>query len=205
MASPAKPPPRQLNMRSLQIVQELKFGHPEHALEVGFPQQIDLLELTEPPKLTAILYKIFENDYNLVGIQLVFTNGFKTPMFQTYYAKMEGRQEKALDDGEGRRKSQDAPVLHTNVLPVDHTKTIATVAFRIQSHNDKQKLMGIKLTDSEGTLCGEVMWRTAGTGAQESWEEKEVPEGNFICGLKANVSSDATAIQSLSFLLCNSG
>ena len=60
---------------------EISFGQSDLPWEGIFPRLEDLALLPNPPKLTKIYYKICDNDYNLAGIQLVFTNGFKSPMF----------------------------------------------------------------------------------------------------------------------------
>ena len=95
------------------------------------------MRIGKPVKLSKIYYKIFENDYALVGMQLVFTNGFKTPMFQNYYGYNEGRQ------STGQREIRDKAVLSTNVLDVDPNRTITKVCMRVQRHQGKQKFMGI--------------------------------------------------------------
>ena len=136
--------------------------------------------------LSKIYYKIFENTQSLVGIQLVFTNGFKSPMFETYYGKQQGRNH-----------NRDWPILKTFVIDIDTSQTISQVCMMIKD----QKFIGIKLMDLKEQDIAKHIWCTNIVEGNEVWTPMKIPQDQIICGLKCNLSSDDTAIKRLAFNL----
>ena len=113
-------------------------------------------------KLSKILYKEYYFG-ELSGIQLEFTNGHTTPMFQTEKAK---------------RKD---PLIQLKTVNVDTSKTIAAIAMKVAEGN---YLNGLQLIDTEGEFVVDVTW----DGAEEDedageWIRNEVPIGQEIIGI----------------------
>ena len=45
----------------------------------------DLFKLQSPPKLTQIKYKCEDDNTQIYAIQLIFDNGYKTPLYEIDY------------------------------------------------------------------------------------------------------------------------
>jgi len=115
-------------------------------------------------KLSKILYKEYYFG-ELSGIQLEFTNGKQTPMFQTEKAK---------------RKD---PLIQLKKVNVDTSKTIAAIAMKVADGN---YLNALRLIDTDGEFVVDVSW----DGAEEDedageWIRNEVPIGQEIIGIQS--------------------
>ena len=49
----------------------------------SYPSSSELRKLNNPPRLTQIRYKAFSGDQGLYALQLVFSDNFNTPIFET--------------------------------------------------------------------------------------------------------------------------
>ena len=105
----------QPNLQPTPEMTEIAFGASDLDWETEFPDKGGVVDLSKSTMLSKIYFKIFENTKSLVGIQLIFTNGFKSPMFETYYGKMQGRN----------NINRDWPILNTFVIDIDTSHTIS--------------------------------------------------------------------------------
>ena len=100
------------------------------------------------PKLCRILYK---NSGSLTGFQLEFTDGLKSPMFETERAK---------------KKDQ---VCFTDV---DYTRRISKVSMRVASTFEKD-LSKFRLSDNKGKHVVDLVWFNCQEG---KWLTRDIQE-----------------------------
>ena len=86
-------------------------------------------------KLNGIRYKHRDNDFNLSGIQLCFTNGYRTPMFES---------------DETKESAQD-----NKLIKIDPEKNIAAIAMKVDRDD---WLRGLKLISDEQEVLCDVTW-----------------------------------------------
>ena len=112
-------------------------------------------------KLKTIRYKQYYFG-ELAGIQFEFTNGIKTPMFETERAK---------------RKD---PLIELKTLNIDTTKTIAKICMKV---SDGSYINGLRLIDNKGSYVVDVSWDDITN--EGDWVEKEIPKGQEIVGIQS--------------------
>ena len=102
-------------------------------------------------KIDAINYKCLHNSYELTAIQICFTNGEMTPLFETNYSKEQHFELKTIK--------------------VNHTRQIKQIGVKTTSGF----IDGLRLTDDQGHHVVNVCWNTL--IKHEVWSIVEVPAG----------------------------
>ena len=110
-------------------------------------------------KLKTIRYKEYYFG-ELSGIQFEFTNGIKTPMFETERAK---------------RKD---PLIELKTIEIDTSKTIGRICMKV---SDGSYINGLRLVDNNGNYIVDVNWDEITNEGE--WIEHEIPEGHEIIGI----------------------
>ena len=129
-------------------------------------------KITKPMKLKAVKYKHRDNDHDLTAIQLVFSNGYKTPMFECSSAASDSN-------------------LEIKTIKIDETKDISAIAMKIE---DNTVIRGLKLiSDDQEMLCDE-MWCTY-RPKDGTWKTKTLKNNEQIIGLEVNTQENDNAIQ----------
>ena len=108
-----------------------------------------------PIKLCRINYKNFDDQYAMCGIQLEFTNGYKTPFPLTDICK-------------------DYPRWEVKSIDIDPTKTIKHVLVKISFG---KYIDGIKMLDKDGNYIVDVQWSSFDEPQGSDWIVQEIPEG----------------------------
>ena len=123
-------------------------------------------------KLSSVVFKLNSDKTPLMGIQLKFTNGVKSPLFQTASSVDVGRAQEAEIDFERR-------IVRANVF-------VST----------SKKIYALQLVDD----CGEyALDLTFDTGSGD-WHCREIPADREIIGLYCN-TDDPHYIQNLGLIL----
>ena len=118
------------------ITRKFKFGKaPDAVFKEMWPQPKELAKISRPMKLNGIRYKHRDNDFNLSGIQLCFTNGYRTPMFES---------------DETKESAQD-----NKLIKIDPEKNIAAIAMKVDRDD---WLRGLKLISDEQEVLCDVTW-----------------------------------------------
>ena len=129
----------------------------------------EMKKITKPMKLMAVRYKHYDGDYNLSGIQLVFTNGFKTPMYLSQSSESRGEELKTIK--------------------IDPTKQISTIEMKIEDG----WVRGLRLiSDNQESLC-DVTWCTYRDGG--TWVSKDLEDHEQIIGVAVDNSIDSSYIK----------
>ena len=124
-----------------------------------------MAKITKPMKLSSIRYKHRDDDYNLSAIQLAFTGGYKTPLFESEETKESGWEQK--------------------LIKIDPTKNIASLAMKI---SDDGWLRGLKiLSDEQETLC-DVTWSTYRDDGKWVW--KDLADNEQIMGIAVDTITE---------------
>ena len=87
-------------------------------------------------------------------------------MFQVFQASIGGRQSSETE-------ILDFPSMNTFIINIDRTKIISRIRMRVQNYEIGQRtsFMGMQIFDTNNNMIVDEMWRTYGSGDQESWEE----------------------------------
>ena len=132
------------------------------------------------PRLAEIRYKPSDvtegSEFGLGGIQLVFTQGFETPMYEA--------------------TSMAEKNYEVSSIKVDKkAKKIAKIGiFWFKNH-----VCGIRLINKFGDIVADKTWYSAG-GEDAKFEMKDVPEGAEIIGIKCN-NTLSFSIPTISFII----
>ena len=133
---------------------------------------------TKDVLLKEIIYKTEKIYGFLSGIQLKFTNGFSTPMFETQLAK---------DDNHEMKK-----------VPVDPTREIRRVKVRYEEFPDRNTYIhGLAMEDKESNKIVDLIF--ANYRSRETTET--IAEGHHIIGLQVNTKSHPDHISRLGFVV----
>ena len=145
-------------------------------------EQLESLPLDKRVKLRRISFKqdatgSSKNGDPLGGIQLGFTGGVTSPLFQAKFMDSQKLQH----------------------VPVDLSKhKIARVSMYVYTYSGE--LLRMKFTDSFGQVLFEQRFRD-GDYSLCHWYSREIPPDRDIIGVYCNTSTDACYIKSLGFIL----
>lgn len=119
---------------------ELSFGIASNNYDCIYPEPetLSLMPLEKKILLKTIKIKQFENNKFLSAIQLEFTNGMSTPLFQSGIEEELGRQPKSLN--------------------IDPTRRIAQVSMNVHVSS----IHGLRLLDDNGDYIIDIVWHCKG-------------------------------------------
>ena len=136
------------------VTEMIEFGQKTYSWdEVNY--HLERLPRNKSIDLTQINYK--ESKQRLCGLQLIFTNDIKTPLFEGNKAKGE----------------------YLEPIPVDNKKAIRSISMKIV---DGYRLQGLRFGHGENDYT-EIQWDKREGG---EWETREIPKGHRIIGLKCS-------------------
>ena len=166
-----------------EIDQAIEFGEPvEEDWDYVYPDEEKLAQLPsfKPNKLKAVNYKIASIHGGLTGIQFVFTDGHKTPLFEVPRAM--GRDQ-------------------LKTIELDTAKTITKIAMTVCEDDPEQgpQISGLRLLDEKGIYVVNVTFMKKEHYGQ--WVTKPIQKGQAVIGLKGNYSKNMRYISSLGFVL----
>ena len=113
------------------------------------------------------------NAEELCGIQFGFTDGTRTPLFETKLAKDDEQELKRIE--------------------IDPNVEVRKVSMKVWNG---YAIKGLRLTDAEGKHHVDLNWANVG-----QWSVQEIPEGQEILGLKCNTSNHVNAIPRIGLIL----
>ena len=121
----------------------LKFGRQTHWSESSmmYPGNEHLLRLPRyrSTRLAAIIYKQVENYGSLCAIMLVFTNGFKTPLFETLNVRNMRYEMRRIN--------------------LDPKRRISKISLKVNK-NAPELMLGLRLIDAHGHYILDHTWCT---------------------------------------------
>ena len=120
----------------------------------------------------------------LKGLQLKFTNGVETPVFQK--DALEARVKAGRAVGKWALKSAD----------IDVSKKISKVSVKVRQ--DQYFMDGLRLIDEFGGNILDLKWCDSN---DSEWQTRSVPEDKEIIGLYMSKKGHDEAIQSFGFIL----
>lgn len=155
------------------------FGDPNQPIDLEFPTEADCdtLPLDKKIKLETLVWKNYDN---LMAMQLKFTNGVESPIFQ------KDAVEKEPATGSWAEKHAD----------IDTSKSIRKVSIKVRKTNNLMYAM--RLTDDSGVHVVDVEWDTHSAA---KWVTHDIPDGQEIIGLYMSKKGKSYDIQSLGFIL----
>ena len=158
----------------------IKFGRQTHWSESSmmYPgnEQLQRLPRYKKTRLAAIIYKQVENMGNICAVMLVFTNGFKTPLFETLNVRLRRYEYKRIN--------------------LDTSRRISKVSLKVNK-NIPELMLGLRLIDSHGHYILDHTWCTE-EYMGNYWDTKQIPDYREIIGIKF-VASDT--VKELGFVL----
>ena len=166
----------------------IMFGQGSDPLVGKFPMLEDLCKLQSPPKLTQIKYKCEGDDSQIYAIQLVFDNGYKTPLYELDYSSRD-------DFRPGKLKT----------LKIDPKQKVATIALKemigyMGDGGDETCFWGIRL---ENEKCEEIAcFENDSSDFRDGicrWVYKDVPEGQVIVGVQVGERKGLPLISRIGF------
>lgn len=142
----------------------IEFGHKGSPWDSIYPtkEQMRELPVDKRIKLRAIRYKCVSNpDVNstLSGIELLFTNGVGTPMFDT---------EKSTGDG-------------VKTVQVDPARPLTRIDVKVWA----DEIYGLRLVEKPGVYAVNEMWNTRNAHIGR-WESFRIPEQLEIIGVQCS-------------------
>ena len=134
--------------------------------------QLKLYPLKKEIKLCQIGFKT--NGMNLSGIQLMFTNGVETPLFEAANAVNKELQ----------------------TFDIDITKRIKKIGILVSNSN---YIFGIKFIDEKNREILDEWWQMDNDNIK--WYYQTIPDGQEIIGLYGNKTISPYSIKQLGFVL----
>ena len=125
--------------------------------------------------LASIQYRCLHDSYELTAIQLCFTNGEKTPLFETKASSAAGEMLKTI------RVAQTCPIK------------------KISVKGQSGFIDGLRLTDEKGHVIVDECWNILMKDSTE-WSTYEIPAGQEIVGIYCHAKA-LQVIPCLGFIL----
>ena len=160
------------------LLKSAVFGMPQYTCNARSLKDVrELHKFNAPPKIKKIKYKCTDNNEGLQGMQLIFDNGFKTPMLQTYNGETGGWDIKTVE--------------------VDDYNYITQIGLKY----DDGVLSALKFETDECDTCLNVRWNTYRDGG--SWKYVDIENNNAIVGICADLDCEPgdDGIHKLGFML----
>ena len=161
------------------------FGANTGKANLEFPTHADLqkiIQVGKPVKLQSIHWR---NNDVLKGMQLKFTNGIETPIFQ----------KDALDAREAAGRANHGKWALKSVN-LDTKRRISKVSVRVRP--EQYFMDGMRLYDENDEMVIDLKWCDS---KDSVWETRNIPDGYEIIGLYMSKKGHEEAIQSLGFNL----
>ena len=132
-----------------------------------FPTEDDFEELYASDfALSAINYKHYSDSFGLSGIQLVFSNGITTPLFESKAAEFD----------------------ELKTVKINPLRTVCYISWRFNG----VAYEGLRLYDESNSYVLNLTWHKAPTG---EWSKlQEIPVGQQIIGLKCNLFDESIGV-----------
>ena len=131
------------------------FGDKKQPVHIEFPTQKDLQEfpLDRQIKLRGIAWK---NNTSLSGLQLLFTNGVKSPMFQK----------------DAVSQIEPTGFWAIKSCEIDAAKSISRISMKVKKSTNQ--LCAMKLSDDKGEVIAETKWFN---DTKAEWINRNIPAG----------------------------
>ena len=112
----------------------------------------------------------------MCGIKLIFSQGFSTPLFQTYFGALRGV------DGQGREE------YGIRRIEVDASRRVSAISMKVSGWF----FLGLRLIDERGDFIVDETWLPESEQnwqvVDAEWVTKMLPEGEAIIGVKCVAS-----------------
>ena len=147
--------------------QEATFNWPETGVAENWPVDKQI-------KLQKILYARLtgEHEMPLLGLQLIFTNGIRSPMCGVDELEMAGTAEKV------------------EIIACDTDFSMHQIGKIGMLRSKDGKYMAMKVWDTTGELINQTTFWTSGYKEELTWVEREIPAGEEIIGLFAQTEEE---------------